>query len=205
MSIYSRDCWGLDQKFICCMRPSGNITVFALVCLLRRFNRAVKAFHCMKIFHVVWISGFHFFCVWEISGGSARSENKKGSFRKSIFGGQRGKEDRRKHSMVLEDLLGFLRILAISCIVTFQFSFFWGGGVGQWREAHRASINTIPCESGQCGLLTWPLLHRPSLEQSPAWHRRLGGKIPQCPAFTVLLLLGTVSEVADHVWRWRGL
>lgn len=46
--------------------------------------------------------------------------------------------------------------------------FFLGGGVGQWREAHRASINTVPCESGQCGLLTWPLLHRPSLERRPA-------------------------------------
>lgn len=30
-----------------------------------------------------------------------------------------------------------------------------------------------------------------------------GEKVLQCPAFTVLLLLRTVSEVVGHVWRWQ--
>lgn len=54
------------------------------------------------------------------------------------------------------------------CHLPVCLGFFLEGGGGQWREAHRASINTVPCEPGQCGLLTWPLLHRPSLERGPA-------------------------------------
>lgn len=62
---------------------------------------------------------------------------------------------------------------------------------------------SIPGESGQCGLLTWPLgvrLH----EHAPIRHHRLG-KIPQCPAFTLGLLIKKVVEKADHSGRWRGL
>lgn len=70
----------------------------------------------------------------------------------------------------------------------------------RWSREHdqrglleRPLTLSIPGESGQCGLLTWPAGVRLDFEHAPTRHHRRG-KIPQCPAFTLRLLIWKAVE-----------
>lgn len=136
-TIFYGDCSGWDQNFICCMCTSGNIICAGLCCLLWLFNRGVKAFHVLKIFHVVCISGFHFFYVWEFSGGSAGSKLSI-FYRLHFWWPERKDRQAETFNGSRGSCQGF-RILVLSCIVILEFCFlvvflFWFGSWGKLTE-----------------------------------------------------------------------
>lgn len=175
-----------------------NIICTGLCCLLRLLSSGVKTLHVSRIFHVAWI--FVFFLRWCVCEGSASFKiNVSYSLYQTFFTLMLRQNQRKQFifigdhpycSLHLSTLFSNSGLLCtwLNCDLAVFVWGRWGNMIGgrSWSFHYCNTLHPWWIRSVWfADLASW---HQTSIEHTPRRHHRVG-KIPQCPAFTLGLLI----------------